>query len=48
MSELFTIWNKISLVKRILIGLIIGIILAITIPTIARPIAIFASLFVGH
>ena len=32
MSELFARWNKISLVKRILIGLIIGVILALTIP----------------
>lgn len=40
-------WNKISLVKRILIGLIIGILLALTIPNIAKPIVIFGSLFVG-
>lgn len=47
MRELFKRWNKISLVKRILIGLIIGIILALTIPTVASPIVIFGSLFVG-
>lgn len=47
MKELFKRWNKISLVKRILIGLIIGIILALTIPTVASPIVIFGSLFVG-
>lgn len=40
-------WNKISLVKRILIGLIIGILLALTIPNVAKPIVIFGSLFVG-
>lgn len=40
-------WNKISLVKRILVGLIIGILLALTIPNIAKPIVIFGSLFVG-
>lgn len=47
MKELFKRWNKISLVKRILIGLIIGIILALTIPMVASPIVIFGSLFVG-
>lgn len=47
MSKLFARWNKISLVKRILIGLIIGIILALTLPTVASPIVIFGSLFVG-
>lgn len=40
-------WNHISLVKRILIGLIIGIILAVTVPDFAKPITIFGSLFVG-
>lgn len=40
-------WNKISLVKRILIGLIIGILLALAIPNVAKPIVIFGSLFVG-
>ncbi|GAA0100700.1 serine/threonine transporter SstT [Paraclostridium bifermentans] len=40
-------WNKISLVKRILVGLIIGILLALTIPNVAKPIVIFGSLFVG-
>ncbi|RDY28181.1 serine/threonine transporter SstT [Romboutsia weinsteinii] len=47
MKKLFNKWNKISLVKRILIGLIIGIILALTIPDVAKPIVIFGSLFVG-
>lgn len=40
-------WNKISLVKRILVGLIVGILLALTIPNVAKPIVIFGSLFVG-
>lgn len=40
-------WNQLSLVKRILIGLIIGIALALTIPETAKPIVIFGSLFVG-
>lgn len=41
------LWNKMSLVKRIAIGLVIGIILALTIPEIAKPITILGSLFVG-
>jgi len=36
-----------SLVKRIIIGMIIGIILALTIPEIAKPVVILGSLFVG-
>jgi serine/threonine transporter len=40
-------WYKLSLVKRIIAGLIIGIILAVTIPDIAKPITIFGALFVG-
>lgn len=47
MKNLFNKWNKMSLVKRILIGLIIGIILALTIPDVAKPVVIFGSLFVG-
>lgn len=40
-------WNKMSLVKRIIIGLIVGIVLAMTVPEVAKPITIFGSLFVG-
>jgi len=47
LNNLFHKWNHLSLVKRILIGLIIGIILAVTIPETAKPITIFGSLFVG-
>ncbi|WP_373600723.1 serine/threonine transporter SstT [Paraclostridium bifermentans] len=47
MKKIFNKWNQLSLVKRILIGLIIGIILALTIPDIASPITILGSLFVG-
>jgi len=39
-------WNKISLVKRIIIGLIIGIILGVVVPK-ASVIAILGNLFVG-
>ncbi len=47
MKNLMNKWNQMSLVKRIIVGLIVGIILAITIPDVAQPITIFGSLFVG-
>lgn len=47
MKSLLKKWNQLSLVKQIIIGLIIGIILALTIPEVAKPIVIFGSLFVG-
>jgi serine/threonine transporter len=47
MTKLLKQWNQLSLVKRIIIGLIIGIILAIIAPDAAKPISIFGSLFVG-
>ncbi|MCC3867386.1 serine/threonine transporter SstT [Terrisporobacter mayombei] len=47
MKELVKKWNDISLVKRIIMGLIIGITLAITVPTQLAPLAILGSLFVG-
>jgi serine/threonine transporter len=47
MRNILKMWNQLSLVKRILVGLIIGIILAVTIPEAAKPITIFGSLFVG-
>ena len=47
MKNLMNKWNQLSLVKQIIIGLIIGIILAVTIPEVAKPIVIFGSLFVG-
>ena len=40
-------WNQMSLVKRIIIGLIVGIILARFAPEVAKPIGIFGALFVG-
>ena len=45
--ELLNKWNRMSLVKRILIGLIVGIILALTLPNYVSGIIIFGSLFVG-
>ena len=47
MKKLMNSWKQMSLVKRIIIGLAIGIILAVTIPEQAKPIVIFGSLFVG-
>jgi serine/threonine transporter len=47
LSGLLKKWNKISLVQRIIIGLIIGILLAILIPEQTRFVTIFGSLFVG-
>lgn len=47
MKNILLSWNNISLVKRIVIGLIIGIVLALTIPEAASWVSIFGSLFVG-
>ena len=47
MRNLVKKWTQLSLVKQIIIGLIVGIILALTIPDVAKPIAIFGTLFVG-
>lgn len=47
MKSLMNKWNQMSLVKQIIIGLIIGIILAVAIPEAAKPVVILGSLFVG-
>ncbi|KEF37809.1 Na+/serine symporter [Schinkia azotoformans MEV2011] len=47
MKDLIRKWDQISLVKRILVGIIIGIILAVTIPDAVKWITIFGSLFVS-
>ena len=47
MNNIIKKWNQISLVKRIIIGLIIGILLALTIPEQAKGVVILGSLFVG-
>lgn len=47
MKSLINKWKGLSLVKRIIIGLIVGIILALTAPNAAKPVVIFGSLFVG-
>ena len=47
MKNLLYIWNKLSLVKQIIIGLITGIVLSLTIPEKVKGISIFGNLFVG-
>lgn len=47
MKDLLKQWNKLSLVKQIIIGLIIGIVLALTVPKYVAGITIFGDLFVG-
>ncbi|TQR19919.1 serine/threonine transporter SstT [Psychrobacillus vulpis] len=47
MKNLFVKWNQMSLVKRIMIGIIVGLILALTVPKAASWVSIFGSLFVG-
>lgn len=47
LKNLFNTWNKISLVKQIIIGLVIGIALALAFPTQLSGIVILGDLFVG-
>lgn len=47
LKNLFSTWNKISLVKQIIIGLVIGAALALAFPTQLSGIVIFGDLFVG-
>ncbi len=47
MKRILKKWSQLSLVKQIIVGLIIGMILAVTIPEAAKPVVIFGSLFVG-
>jgi serine/threonine transporter len=47
MNKLLLKWNQVSLVKRILVGLIVGGVLALTIPDATKWVSIFGSLFVG-
>lgn len=46
-KNLLDSWNKISLVKQIIIGLIIGVVLALAFPTQLSGITILGELFVG-
>lgn len=47
MKNLLVKWNQISLVKRIVVGIVIGVILALTVPNAASGVTILGSLFVG-
>ncbi|WP_071396282.1 serine/threonine transporter SstT [Bacillus tuaregi] len=47
MKNLILKWNQVSLVKRILVGLVVGILLALTIPENVKWVSVFGSLFVG-
>lgn len=47
MNGILKMWNSLSLVKRILVGLVIGTILALTAPEQLKGISIFGDLFVG-
>ncbi|USK70806.1 serine/threonine transporter SstT [Peribacillus asahii] len=47
MKSILKKWGQLSLVKQIIVGLVMGIILAITIPEAAKPVALLGSLFVG-
>ena len=47
MKNLLSKWNKISLVKQIVIGLVIGVILALTLPKQLSGITVLGELFVG-
>ena len=46
MKNVFQKWNQISLVKRIICGLVLGLILGLTVPG-ATPISMLGDLFVG-
>lgn len=47
MKNLIHKWNQVSLVKQILLGIVIGVVLAVTIPDAANWVTIFGTLFVG-
>ena len=47
MKILLQAWNKISLVKQIIIGLAVGIVLALSVPTQVSGIVLFGDIFVG-
>lgn len=47
MKGIFSKLDQVSLVKQILIGLVIGILLAVTVPEFAKPFTILGTVFVG-
>jgi serine/threonine transporter len=47
MKNILNKWNQLSLVKQISMGLLIGILLAVIVPEVAKPLVILGTLFVG-
>ena len=47
MKSIVEKWAQLSLVKQIIIGLVVGILLAVTVPEAAKHLSILGSLFVG-
>ena len=47
MKSLFEKWNSVSLIKKIIVGLVLGVVLALAVPKVGVPISIFGSIFVG-
>jgi serine/threonine transporter len=47
MKGLWKMWNQLSLVKQIVVGLIVGITVAVVAPEVGKPVVIVGSLFVG-
>ncbi|WP_090750646.1 serine/threonine transporter SstT [Mesobacillus persicus] len=47
MKSLWKMWNQLSLVKQIVVGLVVGILLAVLAPEVGKPVVILGSLFVG-
>ena len=47
MKKLFETWNRMNLVNRIIIGIIIGVVLALTIPEAVSGITILGTLFIS-
>lgn len=47
MKSIFEKWNRLSLIKRILVGLVFGVLLGVFLPDTAQPISLLGTLFVG-
>jgi serine/threonine transporter len=47
MKNILKKWNQLSLVKQISIGLLMGILLAVMVPEVAKPLVILGTLFVS-
>lgn len=47
MKKLFEKWSRLSLIKRILVGLVFGVLLGVFLPETAQPVSLLGTLFVG-